>query len=94
MRRRWTRSARRPSWLVPAIVFALSFGGATYVLTPEAPGKPALRAEWNKRTTDQRYSDCRDARENGHEDILAWEPSYRPEMDGDGDGRACEPRRA
>ena len=80
-----------PQGLAPAGAFALVFGGTTYVLTPEAPGKAAVRAEWTRRTTDQHYSGCRQARANGHENIASWEPSYRETMDGDGDGLACEP---
>ncbi|WP_409514932.1 excalibur calcium-binding domain-containing protein [Brevundimonas sp.] len=52
-----------------------------------------MRREWSKRTTDQRYSGCSEARANKHEDIASWEPSYREHMDGDGDGLACEPYR-
>ncbi|MDD3800234.1 MAG: excalibur calcium-binding domain-containing protein [Novosphingobium sp.] len=34
-----------------------------------------------------------DARAAGTAPIYLGEPGYRPEMDGDGDGIACEPRR-
>jgi len=37
------------------------------------------------------FSGCNDARAAGYESIRIDEPSYRPEMDGDGDGVACEP---
>lgn len=37
------------------------------------------------------FSGCNDARAEGYESIARNEPSYRPEMDGDGDGIACEP---
>lgn len=82
-----------PIWLAAIGTFAIAFGGATYALTPDAPGKPALRREWSKRTTDQHYSGCSQARANQHENIASWEPSYREHMDGDGDGLACEPYR-
>ena len=36
------------------------------------------------------YSGCNDARAAGVAPIYAGEPGYRPEMDGDGDGVACE----
>lgn len=84
-------SGRGQGWVAPAVAFALVFGGASYLLTPEAPGKDAIKEEWAKRTTDQHYSGCSQARANRHEDIASWEPTYRPEMDGDGDGLACEP---
>lgn len=88
----WRRSqrTRQDDWLVPFAVFVFLFGTTTYVLTPDAPGKEAVRAEWNKRTTDQQYRSCDDARANGHENIAVWEPSYRQRLDRDGDGSACE----
>jgi hypothetical protein len=40
------------------------------------------------------YSGCNEARAAGVAPIYAGEPGYRPEMDGDGDGIACEPHRS
>lgn len=82
-----------PLWLAGVGAFAIAYVGATYVLSPDAPGKAQLRREWSKRTTDQQYSGCGQARTNKHENIASWEPSYRSHMDGDGDGLACEPYR-
>jgi hypothetical protein len=94
-RRRSKRSNPKltPLWLAGVGTFAITFAGATYVLAPDAPGKSELRREWSKRTTDQQYSGCGQARANNHEIIASWEPSYRAQMDGDGDGLACEPYR-
>ena len=39
------------------------------------------------------YPNCHAAWAAGVAPIYAGEPGYRPEMDGDGDGIACEPRR-
>ena len=39
------------------------------------------------------YSGCDEARQAGVAPLYAGEPGYRPEMDGDGDGVACEPYR-
>lgn len=39
------------------------------------------------------YSGCDEARAAGVAPIYAGEPGYRDEMDGDGDGIACEPYR-
>lgn len=39
------------------------------------------------------WSGCNDAREAGTAPIYHGEPGYREEMDGDGDGIACEPYR-
>lgn len=93
MRRRRARQFRKSDLPLASAVFVLCFGATTYVLTPDAPGKNALRAEWEKRTTDQHYSNCDEARANGHENIATWDPSYREHMDRDRDGLACEPYR-
>lgn len=85
------RSHRRDKGLLlPAAVFVALFGATTYILTPDAPGKAYLIETISKRNTDQHYSGCDEARANNHENIDSWEPSYRSEMDGDGDGVACE----
>lgn len=81
-----------PIWMAGLATFVAVFLGATYLLSPDAVGKAALGQAWTKRTTDQHYSGCAAARRNHHENIGAWEPSYRAHMDGDGDGLACEPR--
>ena len=39
------------------------------------------------------WSGCREARASGTAPIYRGEPGYRPEMDGDDDGIACEPYR-
>jgi uncharacterized Fe-S cluster-containing radical SAM superfamily protein len=39
------------------------------------------------------YSGCDQVRAAGADPIYGGEPGYRPEMDGDGDGIACEPYR-
>lgn len=39
------------------------------------------------------YSGCNEARADGVAPLYAGEPGYRPEMDGDDDGVACEPYR-
>lgn len=39
------------------------------------------------------YSGCDDARSAGVAPLYIGEPGYRAEMDGDGDGVACEPYR-
>ena len=38
------------------------------------------------------YSGCRDVRAAGKAPLLLGQPGYREEMDGDGDGIACEHR--
>ncbi len=39
------------------------------------------------------YSGCNEVRALGLAPLYRGEPGYRPEMDGDDDGIACEPRR-
>lgn len=39
------------------------------------------------------FAGCNDARAAGAAPIYRGTPGYRPEMDGDGDGIACEPYR-
>jgi len=86
------RRARRALW-GPLAVFAVTFPAALYALTPDAPGRDAIADFVRKRTTDQHFVTCIDARAAGRENIPAWDPSYRSRMDGDGDGLACEPYR-
>jgi hypothetical protein len=40
------------------------------------------------------YASCAEARAAGKAPIRAGDPGYRPALDGDGDGIACEPYRA
>ena len=39
------------------------------------------------------FRNCREARAAGYAPIYRGQPGYRPEMDGDNDGVACEPYR-
>jgi uncharacterized Fe-S cluster-containing radical SAM superfamily protein len=64
---------------------------------------PVLQALWTTTTRSPQevaatersvyYSGCDQARVAGAEPIYRGEPGYRPEMDGDADGIACEPYR-
>jgi hypothetical protein len=54
--------------------------------SPSAPTIPAPEP-----LVDQHFRGCDDARAAGRMNIPSWDPSYRAEMDGDGDGLACEP---
>lgn len=57
--------------------------------------KPAGAASQKPKSSqgDVYYKNCAAARRAGAAPILRGEPGYRPEMDGDGDGIACEPIR-
>ena len=37
------------------------------------------------------FRNCSEAKANGFRNIRIGSPGYRPELDGDGDGLACEP---
>lgn len=72
----------------------------------EAPG--ALDRQWASRTAEQpapaaapveaaaasvHYPGCNAVRAAGKAPLYSGDPGYRTEMDGDGDGIACEPHR-
>lgn len=79
--------------VTPLLVFMTVFLGASYLLTPEAPGRPQLKRIVTERTTDQHFRNCAHARSQGRWNIPRWDPSYRPHLDRDRDGLACEPWR-
>ncbi|MES2119582.1 MAG: excalibur calcium-binding domain-containing protein [Pseudomonadota bacterium] len=57
---------------------------------------PALFQSDEQRTQIEQsvsYSGCNEVRAAGRAPLYAGEPGYRSEMDGDGDGIACEPYR-
>jgi len=48
--------------------------------------------QWTAEADDGVYYDgCNEVRAAGKAPLLAGQPGYRAEMDGDGDGVACEP---
>lgn len=48
--------------------------------------------EWTAEADDSvYYAGCNDVRAAGKAPLLAGQPGYRSEMDGNGDGVACEP---
>lgn len=52
-----------------------------------------VRPRGRSRPSGVFYGSCAAARAAGAAPLYAGEPGYRPEMDGDGDGVACEPYR-
>ena len=71
---------------VPAVA-AMAFI-AVYQLAPAAGPAPAESGE----ESDVYYPGCNSVRAAGEAPLYRGEPGYRPEMDGDDDGIACEPR--
>jgi hypothetical protein len=86
-----------------APVAALLFAGYVLwpVVLPETPrpaealvsqaGAAVVEMVYPPARVDQHFSGCNEARAAGREDIPSNDPSYRPWMDGDSDGWACEP---
>lgn len=100
-------SRNAPSaWLVLCAAGALGavVGAASLAGSPEgragvraAADRAAVAADLARRRAPQpgdHWSGCDEARAAGTAPIHAGEPGYRPGMDGDGDGIACEPYRA
>jgi len=73
-------------------------------LPPSPEEQPsASDAQWSAEADDQpraaapsavHYAGCNDVRAAGKAPLDAGDPGYSPDMDGDGDGVACEPIRA
>jgi hypothetical protein len=59
--------------------------------TPETAGTPPDPTKVEQSVT---YSGCDQVRALGQAPLYAGQPGYRSDMDGDGDGIACEPHRA
>lgn len=91
-----------PLLLLAALLGPL-FGLGSLAFTPEgrdqleAGLKPAAVAAGIVRARSPQPGDhwggCNDARAAGTAPIYSSEPGYREDMDGDGDGIACEPNR-
>lgn len=95
------------SLVLPGMVFIGVFAVATAVLmvwsrasaAPHRPSPVSVATPAERAVTivppptprDEHFRDCRDARAARRYSIPAWDPSYREEMDRDGDGFACEP---
>ncbi|RZF60804.1 excalibur calcium-binding domain-containing protein [Sphingomonas populi] len=86
------------STLLAAAALGLIFGAATSPLGRSAlSGKTnqlAILIGWERHREPQAgdvWGGCNDARSSGTFPIYRGEPGYREDMDGDGDGIACEP---
>jgi hypothetical protein len=75
---------------LPAVMLGLT-AGYGYTQLP-----PAAFQSADQRTRIEQsfyYSGCNEVRGAGKAPLLAGQPGYRSDMDGDGDGIACEPIR-
>ena len=70
-------------------------GGAVFASEPPSQSpSPVTSPEADEATESSvYYSGCREVRALGKAPLHADQPGYSPEMDGDGDGIACEPHR-
>ena len=71
----------------------LMLGFGYYVTGDAVPLVNTLTMSASERATSERsvtYSGCREVRRLGKAPLYAGQPGYRKEMDGDGDGIACE----
>lgn len=100
--RKKTAGQRRRLWFT-AIGSAVTIGLGTGYLTAEGDGGKsnfaslveALRSPSQEQTAARErsiyFAYCDQARAAGRTPISRGEPGYRPELDADGDGIACEP---
>jgi hypothetical protein len=58
-----------------------------------ATSAPVVRPAASATGPDVHYSDCNEVRALGKAPLYSDQPGYRADMDGDGDGIACEPHR-
>ena len=92
MARQHRREEQGSAWCaLLGVPLMLGFG---YTLIGDAvPLVGTLTMSASERATSQRsvtYSGCREVRRLGTAPLYAGQPGYREEMDGDGDGIACE----
>ena len=74
------------------LLSAVMLGGAAGYIWHSASSmtfqSPEERAKVEQSVT---YAGCNEVRDAGKAPLYAGQPGYRVEMDGDGDGIACEP---
>jgi hypothetical protein len=73
------------------LVLGAGLGGSAFILLDslQPPERQAREGVFSLR--GPYYSSCRDAFQDGRANILRGQPGYRPELDADGDGKACKP---
>lgn len=93
-RRLWRRRQRLLKKICIGAVFFAAFGAAWRYL-PQSMNLEATQTRWTQERLMQRpevyYPNCATARAVGAAPINRGEPGYRPELDADSDGIACEP---
>ena len=74
--------------VVNILLMAGGWYAVTHALSPEDPEE---RARLEQVMASVHYPGCDQVRAAGKAPLHYGEPGYRPDMDGDGDGIACEP---
>jgi hypothetical protein len=77
--------------ILAAVMLGGAVGYAWSSLPPASFQSPEERERVEQSVT---YAGCDAVRAAGKAPLHAGEPGYRSEMDGDGDGLACEPHHA
>ena len=91
-----SRESFESQLIIGCIIVAVVAWNATPLInarlagTAQAVGDPETAAAPEARERSVYYAGCREARAAGAAPIYQGQPGYRPEMDGDGDGIACE----
>ena len=92
MARQHRRQEQGSAWgALLGVTLMLGFG--YYVSGDAVPLVGTLTMSASERVTSERsvtYLGCRELRRLGKAPLYAGQPGYREEMDGDGDGIACE----
>lgn len=74
------------------LITAVMLGGAAGYVWSSLPPATVQSPEHSKQIERSvHYAGCNEVRALGKAPLYAGQPGYRPEMDGDGDGVACEP---
>ncbi|HUE79764.1 MAG TPA: excalibur calcium-binding domain-containing protein [Sphingomicrobium sp.] len=77
------------------LIAAVMFGGiGGYVWSSIPPASFQSPEEREAIEQSMYYSGCNEVRAAGKAPLYAGQPGYRENMDGDGDGIACEPHRS
>lgn len=86
--KKWLRDVRGGLGLM---ALGAGLGGSAFVLFDAArpPEQPSTIEGLGLRAIY--YNSCREAFQHGRSNIRIGEPGYRPALDADGDGLACEP---
>jgi hypothetical protein len=91
--RKWRR--QRLLKKIGLLVAFLAAYGAAWNYLPESMNLPNIYKQWAHERQDRKssvyYRNCDAAREDGAAPIRIGEPGYRPALDADHDGIACEP---